>query len=321
MDAEHAGEDGGGQVGGELEQRGGAVPGGLESELAESLGEWVRADRAPGFPAGEQRWRATGVADGGFSVTVRHDREGKRGNGFGQHDGLVAETDKDLPAAGAGVVDRQPADCGRPLGVKQHEQAGEAVFGFDRFVVEQPPGLSVDDAGGTVPSDGWRVEGGEFLLLGPSQEVLGFPPQYGVVAGGPFVEVALACVRERKALCGHPIEESDRGSYVLPDEDVLVAGGVGASCTFSQAPQHVPKGVPAQQVLFIWVCSLGDGGVDPLFESHHSKPPPLMPRRTLPSASSPDGADERKSRCVNDGPAADFAPGGSMANASTAIRR
>src|SRR6202171_6278875 len=53
VDAEHAGEDGGGQVGGELEQRGGAVSGGLESELAESLGECVRADWAPGLPAGE----------------------------------------------------------------------------------------------------------------------------------------------------------------------------------------------------------------------------------------------------------------------------
>ena len=46
-------------------------------------------------------------------------------------------------------------------------------------------------------------------------------------------------------------------------------GGVGASCTLSQAPQHVPKGVPAQQVVFIGVCSLGDGGVDPVFESDH----------------------------------------------------
>ena len=57
-------------------------------------------------------------------LTVRHDREGKRGNWFGQHDGLVAETDKDLPVTGADVVDRQPADCGRPLRVEQHEQAG-----------------------------------------------------------------------------------------------------------------------------------------------------------------------------------------------------
>ena len=112
VDAEHAGEDGGGQVGGELEQRGGAVSGGLESELAESLGECVRADRAPGLPAGGQPWRGTEVADGGFSATVRRDREGKRGNGFGQHDGLVAETEKDLPGAVADVVDRQPADRG-----------------------------------------------------------------------------------------------------------------------------------------------------------------------------------------------------------------
>jgi hypothetical protein len=72
--------------------------------LAESFSECVRADRAPGLPAGEQPWRGAGVADGGFSATVRHDREGKRGDGFGQHDGLGAETDKDLPAAGAGVA-------------------------------------------------------------------------------------------------------------------------------------------------------------------------------------------------------------------------
>ena len=56
---------------------------------------------------------------------------------------------------------------------------------------------------------------------------------------------------------------------MLPDTDILVVGGVGASCTSSQAPQHVPKGVPAQQVLVIGVCSLGDGRVDPVFESHH----------------------------------------------------
>jgi hypothetical protein len=98
---------------------------------------------------------------------------------LGQHDGLVAETDEDLPAAGTGVVDRQPADRGWPLGVEQHEQAGETVFGSDRFVVEQPPSLvpsalGVDDAAGTVPSDGWRVKRGEFLLVGPSQEVPGF---------------------------------------------------------------------------------------------------------------------------------------------------
>src|SRR6478672_652471 len=105
VDAEHAGEDRGGQVGGELEQRGGAVSGGLESELAESLRECVRADRAPGLPAGEQPWRGTGVADGGFSATVRYDREGKCGNGFGQHDGLVAETDKDPLVTGMDVGD------------------------------------------------------------------------------------------------------------------------------------------------------------------------------------------------------------------------
>jgi hypothetical protein len=59
------------------------------------------------LPAGEQPWGGTGVTDGGFSVTVRDDREGKRGNGFGQHDGLVAEMDKDL---------RRWCWCGRSSG-------------------------------------------------------------------------------------------------------------------------------------------------------------------------------------------------------------
>ena len=66
VNAEHAGEDGGGQVGSEMEQRGGAVSGGLESELAESLGECVRADRAPGLAAGEQPWRGTGSPTAAF---------------------------------------------------------------------------------------------------------------------------------------------------------------------------------------------------------------------------------------------------------------
>ena len=83
----------------------------------------------------------------------RDDRAGERGEGFGQHDGLAAEPQEDLPGAGVGVVEGEPADRGRPLGVEQDEQSGDAVVGFDRVVVQQPAGLvpaglGVDDAAG-----------------------------------------------------------------------------------------------------------------------------------------------------------------------------
>jgi hypothetical protein len=54
VDAEHAGEKGGGQFGGELEQRGGACLAGLDAEVLKPLAEVIGADRAAGLPAGEQ---------------------------------------------------------------------------------------------------------------------------------------------------------------------------------------------------------------------------------------------------------------------------
>lgn len=59
VDAEQAGQDGGGQVGGELEG-GGAGLAGADSDLAEPLG----ADGPSGLAAGEQPWRGALVADG-----------------------------------------------------------------------------------------------------------------------------------------------------------------------------------------------------------------------------------------------------------------
>src|SRR6266568_9084929 len=57
MDAEHPGEHGGGQVGGELEQCGGAGLAGADADLAEPFGQLLRADGPSGLAAGEQPWR------------------------------------------------------------------------------------------------------------------------------------------------------------------------------------------------------------------------------------------------------------------------
>jgi len=54
VDAQHAGEQGGGQFGGELEQRGGACRAGLGAEVFEALPEVGGADRAAGLASGEQ---------------------------------------------------------------------------------------------------------------------------------------------------------------------------------------------------------------------------------------------------------------------------
>jgi hypothetical protein len=54
VDAEHAGQDGGGEFGGELEQRGRAGLAWPDPEEAEPLAESVGADGAAGLSSGEQ---------------------------------------------------------------------------------------------------------------------------------------------------------------------------------------------------------------------------------------------------------------------------
>src|SRR5260370_40789285 len=71
VDAEHAGEQRGGQFGGELEQRGGACLAGLDAEVFEALPEVGRADRAAGLAAGEQPGRGVpGTGGGGPASAV-----------------------------------------------------------------------------------------------------------------------------------------------------------------------------------------------------------------------------------------------------------
>jgi hypothetical protein len=55
VDAEHPGEYRGGQVGGELEQRGRARLPGSDTDLAEAFGQTERADGRPGWPPGNSQ--------------------------------------------------------------------------------------------------------------------------------------------------------------------------------------------------------------------------------------------------------------------------
>ena len=176
VDAEHPGEYCGGQVGGELEQCGGAGLSGPDAELAQALGQPERADGPSGLTAGEQPGRGALVADSGVASPGSDELQDQGVERCGEHDGLVAEPDAHLPAAGLDMAEGELADRGWPLGVEQDEQPGDAVFGFERVIVQQPAclfpaGLGVDDADRPAPPGGREVQAGQLLLAGPADEV------------------------------------------------------------------------------------------------------------------------------------------------------
>lgn len=79
-------------------------------------------------------------SDCGVAFAARRDGPGKRGDRFGQLDGHAAEAEPDGSLADLDLADGHPADRCRPLGVEEHEQAGEAVFRLERLVVQEPAG-------------------------------------------------------------------------------------------------------------------------------------------------------------------------------------
>lgn len=207
----------GGQFGGELEQGGGASSAGVDAELAESFGHVEGADGLAGLPAGEHPGGGSRVADGGVPVPGRDDLPGQGIEGFGEHDGLVAETQAFFVVAGVDVMEGEAADRRRCLGVEEDEQAGEAVFGFEGVVVDQPaglppPGFGVDHPGWSAPADGCEVQSGELVPFGPADEV----SRVGAVAclrgGQPCVQVALA---DSGRVRPRPASQSSRATAAL----------------------------------------------------------------------------------------------------------
>ncbi|MCZ9346833.1 hypothetical protein NGM37_54950, partial [Streptomyces sp. TRM76130] len=71
VDAEGAGGDRGGDLGGEPEERGAAGLVGSDPELVQALGQLCGADRASGLVAGEESWRRSQGADGRLPSSSR----------------------------------------------------------------------------------------------------------------------------------------------------------------------------------------------------------------------------------------------------------
>jgi hypothetical protein len=99
VDAEHAGEQGCGEFGGELEECGGACLAGSDAEVFEALSEVGGADRAAGLASGEQPGRGVPGAGGGVSALAVQELAGEVGDGFRQGDGRRSEADADRCAA------------------------------------------------------------------------------------------------------------------------------------------------------------------------------------------------------------------------------
>src|SRR5271165_6194468 len=98
VDAEHARQDGGGQVGGELEQGNGTSLAAVDADVAESLAEPGGADRLAGPAAGEQPGGGAVVAEGGVTAADCRYLQGEGVDGLGKNDGLAAEPDEGLPS-------------------------------------------------------------------------------------------------------------------------------------------------------------------------------------------------------------------------------
>src|SRR5712691_5999631 len=103
VDAGHAGEDGGGEFGGELEQGGGAGWAGADADLAEAFAEPAGADRLAGASAGQQPWGGALVSGGGVAVAGGGQVKDEAGERLGQHDGFPAQPQRYLVTAGLDV--------------------------------------------------------------------------------------------------------------------------------------------------------------------------------------------------------------------------
>jgi hypothetical protein len=222
VDAEQAGEDRGGQVGGELEERGGAGLARAYAELPQAFGELVGADGASGLPAWEQPRRGSLVTEGSVAPAGGGELADEAGKRLGEDDGFAAEVQLYCAAAGLDVVEGEAADHRWPLGVEEDEKAGSAVGWLEGVVVEQaaglfPADLGVNDAGRAGPPGGGEVQAGQLVSPGPADKVPGFAAADGLAAGQPCIQVALPRAGQRQIAGGEPAEQGDRGAEVPAD--------------------------------------------------------------------------------------------------------
>jgi hypothetical protein len=247
VDAEHSGEQSGGEFSGELEQCGRAGLAGLDAEVFEAFSQMGGSDRAAGLTAGNSQDEGVAAPVVACPRLPSKTWRGEVGDGLGHGDGCGAELDRHRGVVDRDVVGGEPGDPGDGLGVEQDEQTGEAVSGADGVVVKETPGgvsagLLVDGAGGALPAGGREGQRGEALPVGPPDEVASVVVVGGGVVCQPLLEVGLAAGRQGQAAGGEPVEQGDGGADALEYDGVLLVGGGVAVVAATQPTQQVPGG-------------------------------------------------------------------------------
>src|SRR5271166_1266656 len=271
VDSEHAGEDGGGQFGGQSEQGGRAVLPGVEPDSLQALAELIVAERVAGAFTREEP---------GFGVRSGNDVAGLAGDDEVTDQGCqrLGEGDRDT-AEGHGhgvavvvdIVDGELGDGGDALRVEQEQQPGDPIGDCEDVIVEEPFGvvpafLDVVRPCGPAPTD--RSEGqaaGVPVTDGPADEVGGFVA-VAVSAGRPGVEVGLCAVGQGAVVVGEPVQKVHGRGDVAADVRVLQEWGVFVAQASAESAEVVPHGVAVDNPAFRGIGSAFDYFVGPTLQ-------------------------------------------------------
>ena len=231
MDAEQPGEDGGGQVGAELEQRGGAGLARVDAEQAQASGHAAEAEGMAGLAAGKQPWRVSLAADDGVPAAGRGELGDQGSEWLGEDDRLVAEPDAHLAAAG---VDEAGGERSRPrlVGVASQHRVYAALREFCNFEVRKTrrmwfnPVYAVElEPEEREEAQRWSAEQAAHFLAAAADDPLGLLFRIVVLRGARRAEV-----------CGFRWSRAD-----------LDAGYLAVARTLLLVGAHVIEGKPKSQ--------------------------------------------------------------------------
>lgn len=110
VNAEHPGEDRGGDLGGEGEQGGGPVLLGPNVDLVQPLTDLAVAERPAWLSAGEEPWDVVRSADLGLAASGRDELADQGGQRHREDDGRGSEGDRNDLAVDADIIDGELAD-------------------------------------------------------------------------------------------------------------------------------------------------------------------------------------------------------------------
>jgi len=243
---EEVSEDRGGELGGQIEQRGPASGLGVDADAPETLAEPGRGDRAAGQVPGEQPGGGGRGTDAPVAAPVTDQLEDSVGQRAGDGHVVPSEPDERLAVAAGDLTGGHNGDAGQRLAVEQQQAAGHPVGGVERGVAQQPGGqcpalVLAEGRAGRARRHRYRQPPAVAAHGGPGQEI---PGQAGGGPGvQPLVDVGLAAGAQRGAAAAEPGEQARGGADVVAGVRGGGARPGGACGAGAQPAHHLPGGV------------------------------------------------------------------------------